>query len=128
MQDLVKLSEEERSAKLCECGVAESALPAIQKMLLSLPHAHITSVKAFVDGEEDIKEQDMLTVRVHVAITRGAHIDADVLPSGTAAVAAHTPRFPLPTTEKWCALLCCLKLPHAGFFSGYVRKLSLTRG
>lgn len=105
VQELARLSEKDRSNMLQASGVPPAALPGIQQTLLSLPQAHITAVKCFVDGEDDIKEQDMLTVQVFVVVTRASHIDYAAPASlGKAAVQALTPRFPHTVTEKWCVV------------------------
>jgi hypothetical protein len=111
-QELAKLGEEERSSVLQACGVPAEKVADTEKTLLSLPDVHITAVKAFVEGEEDVKEQDMLTVQVFVAITRACHGSMAALPSlGKAPVQAHAPRYPHVVREKWCAfrlpLDCC---------------------
>lgn len=103
LQDLAKLTEAERRSALAQCGVAEGDAGDVEKMLLSLPHVHVTAVKVFVDGEDDIKEGDMVTIQVFVALTRSSHADAAALPQlGRAAVQAFTPRYPHALQEKWC--------------------------
>jgi hypothetical protein len=57
---------------LRDVGLSSAQVEDARKLLLSLPHVHITEVRAFVEEEEDIKEGDHLTVRAHIAITRAA--------------------------------------------------------
>ena len=103
MQDFAKLPEAERRSALAQCGVADDAAGDVEKMLLSLPHVHVTAVKVFVDGEDDIKEGDMVTIQVFVALTRASHADGGgAAPLGRASVQAFTPRYPHPLQEKWC--------------------------
>jgi hypothetical protein len=68
---------------------------------------HVTSLRAYVDGEDDIKEQDVLTVEAYVAVTRASHQGLSAPPPalGKAPVRAHAPRFPHPVKEKWYAAL-----------------------
>jgi hypothetical protein len=106
MQDLAKLPEARRKEVLGGCGVPASAVADIDKTLSTLPHIHITAVKVFVDGEEDIKEGDMITIQIFVVLTRACHAHASMLPLlGCAAAQAHTPRFPHVVKEKWCELV-----------------------
>jgi hypothetical protein len=64
VQDIAKKSEAEREEVLRKAGAAEEMFADVHKMLLSLPHVHLNNVKAFVEEEDDIKEQDVLTVEV----------------------------------------------------------------
>ena len=64
MQELAKLEPARRGEILTEAGVAAGDQRDVERSLLALPHAHITKVEAFVDGEDDIKEHDLLTVQV----------------------------------------------------------------
>lgn len=64
VQDLARKSEEEREALLRKAGAAEETFADVHKMLMSLPHVHLSNVRAFVEEEEDVKEMDVLTVEV----------------------------------------------------------------
>lgn len=114
LQDLAALSAADRDAALAAANVAAGDITEVQKMLLAMPHVHITRVSAFVEEEDDIKEGDLLTVHVWVAITRPQHAAlAGVAPARqpAAGVQAFTPRFPHTVTEKWCAATRCRRLP-----------------
>jgi hypothetical protein len=90
-----------------KCNVPLSKVADIDKTLSALPHIHVTAVKVFVDGEEDIKEGDMVTIQVFVVLTRPCHAEAASVPLlGLAAAQAHTPRFPHVVKEKWCVQRC----------------------
>lgn len=67
VQDLARKSEAEREEMLRKAGAAESSFADVHKMLLSLPHVHVNNVRAFVEEEDDIKEQDVLTVEVRAS-------------------------------------------------------------
>jgi hypothetical protein len=64
VQDLAKKSEAEREEVLRKAGAAEESFADVHKMLLALPHVHLNNVRAYVEEEDDIKEQDVLTVEV----------------------------------------------------------------
>ena len=63
-QDLAQRSESEREELLRQAGAAEETFADVHKMLMSLPHVHINNARAYVEEEDDIKEQDVLTVEV----------------------------------------------------------------
>lgn len=118
LQDLTALSAAERDAALLAAGVTATDVAEVRKMLLAMPHLHITAVRAFVEEEEDIKEGDLLTVHAWVAITRPQHAALGGVPPArprAAGVQAFTPRFPHPVTEKWCASVArpaCRRVLH----------------
>ena len=64
VQDLAQKSEAEREELLRKAGAAEETFADVHKMLLSLPHVHLTNVRAYVEEEDDVKEMDVLTVEV----------------------------------------------------------------
>lgn len=85
-------------------------LPDVAKVLVSLPHVHVTHVKVFVDGEDDIKEQDLVSVTARVTLTRASHAGAELGSArrgGGGAVQVYAPKFPHPVTEKWCVSYIC---------------------
>jgi hypothetical protein len=106
VQDLAARPVGERVELLTKSGAPEAALADGRKMLLSLPHVHVTRVKAFVEEEDDIKEGDVLTVQAWIAITRASHAALDGsldMRARRAGVQAFAPRFPHTAKEKWCA-------------------------
>jgi hypothetical protein len=107
VQALAKLGKPQRSSVLQAAGAAPHTVADVERALLSLPHAHIMRVRARVDGEEDMKEQDLLTVEVWIAITRASHMAAAAPPPGLgkAPAQAFAPRYPHVVKESWCALL-----------------------
>ena len=68
VQDLAQKSEAEREDLLRKAGAAEETFADVHKMLLALPHVHLSNVRAFVEEEDDVKEMDVLTVEVRARL------------------------------------------------------------